>query len=248
MVNIDEEVLVSDISKCSEEELMKILYVIHPNRPLTSEVVNLLIDRGYITKDKKLRDLLVITLSTNLDLFLEVAESKLDKSLRDNYFTLPVISLSGFAFEELTDFIEIVICSNGLRLLDKLLFYIASGSVSFKVKLFYLKCCCSILLYNDNLSDKIILDHVIVLIKIAKLNHNSLWVKYKMCEFLSRMKFKESFDYLNFLKNYDDSTNIRMIASIAIDSLARLEKWFIYYSILTGGVRTWGQLFWITIT
>lgn len=224
MINIDEENLISEMSKCSEEELMRILYVIHPSRPLTVEVISLLIDRGYVTKDKKLQDLLIITLSTNLDLFLEVAESKLNKSLRDNCFTLPIVSLSGFEFEELTDFIEIVICSNGLRLLDKLLFIIANGNLPFKVKLFYFKCCCSIMTYNDNLSDDIILNHVIALIKIAEINRNNLWVKYKMCEFLSRMKFKESFDYLNYLKNCDNSTNIRMIASIAIDSLAKLEK------------------------
>lgn len=224
MVDVDEENLISEMSKCSEEELMKILYVIHPNKPLTSEVINLLIDRGYTTKDKKLQNLLVITLSTNLDLFLEVAESKLNKSLRDNCFTLPIVSLSGFEFEEVTDFIEIVICSNGLRLLDKLLFSIANGSLPFKVKLFYFKCCCSIMTYNNNLSDEIILDHVIILIKIVKINNSNLWLKYKICEFLSRMKFEESFDYLDYLKNCDDSANIRMIASIAIDSLAKLGK------------------------
>lgn len=66
---MDEENLISEMSKCSEEELMKILYVIHPNKPLTSEVINLLIDRGYTTKDKKLQNLLVITLSTNLTIY-----------------------------------------------------------------------------------------------------------------------------------------------------------------------------------
>lgn len=62
------------------------------------------------------------------------------------------------------------------------------------------------------------LDHIIILIKIAELNNSNLWIKYKICEFLSRMKFKESFDYLDYLKNCDDSANISfcMIASIRI--------------------------------